>query len=111
MPTVALVGYTNAGKTTMFNSLTGGDFMAREEHALQAATALDLTAHFITFVDHLIHALMEEHPDAIVERREALIEIPALVRRAKEAVDSARRSLAAQGARMENLTDANHRGS
>ncbi len=25
VPTVALVGYTNAGKTTLFNSLTGGD--------------------------------------------------------------------------------------
>jgi hypothetical protein len=81
----------------IMNSLNGGDFMAREEHALQVATALDLTAHFITFVDHLIHALMEQHPDAVVERREALIEIPALVRRAKEAVDAARRSIAAQG--------------
>jgi GTP-binding protein HflX len=28
VPTVALVGYTNAGKTTMFNLLTGGDAVA-----------------------------------------------------------------------------------
>src|SRR5690349_1288234 len=28
VPTVALVGYTNAGKTTLFNSLTGGDAVA-----------------------------------------------------------------------------------
>jgi GTP-binding protein HflX len=28
VPTVALVGYTNAGKTTLFNSLTGGDALA-----------------------------------------------------------------------------------
>src|SRR5258708_11134437 len=28
VPTVALVGYTNAGKTTLFNALTGGDALA-----------------------------------------------------------------------------------
>ncbi len=28
VPTVALVGYTNAGKTTLFNSLTGGEAVA-----------------------------------------------------------------------------------
>ena len=28
LPTVALVGYTNAGKTTLFNALTGGDAVA-----------------------------------------------------------------------------------
>jgi GTP-binding protein HflX len=28
VPTVALVGYTNAGKTTLFNNLTGGDAVA-----------------------------------------------------------------------------------
>jgi GTPase len=28
VPTVALVGYTNAGKTTLFNTLTGGDAVA-----------------------------------------------------------------------------------
>lgn len=29
VPTVALVGYTNAGKTTLFNALTGAEVMAR----------------------------------------------------------------------------------
>ena len=30
VPTVALVGYTNAGKTTLFNLLTGGDAVASD---------------------------------------------------------------------------------
>ena len=30
VPTVALVGYTNAGKTTLFNGLTGGDAVASD---------------------------------------------------------------------------------
>jgi GTPase len=30
VPTVALVGYTNAGKTTLFNALTGGDARASD---------------------------------------------------------------------------------
>jgi GTPase len=30
VPTVALVGYTNAGKTTLFNALTGGDAVASD---------------------------------------------------------------------------------
>lgn len=80
----------------IMNSLNGGDFMIEEEHTLQVAKALDLTAHFITFVDHLVNALMRQHPDAVVEQDEALIEIPPLVQQVKEAVDAARRSIAAQ---------------
>lgn len=71
--------------------------MTQEEHTIQVAKALDLTAHFITFVDHLVNALMQQHHDAVVEQREALIEIPALVQRVKAAVDAARRSVEAHG--------------
>jgi GTP-binding protein HflX len=31
LPTVALVGYTNAGKTTLFNALSGADLVARDQ--------------------------------------------------------------------------------
>ncbi len=31
VPTVALVGYTNAGKTTLFNALAGADLVAKDQ--------------------------------------------------------------------------------
>lgn len=77
-------------------ALNGGDFLTKEEHTIQVAKALDLAGHFITFVDHLFDALIRQHPEAVVERREALLEIPRLVIRAREAVDAARRQLKAE---------------
>lgn len=81
----------------IMNTLNGGDFMTQEEHSLQVAKALDIAGHLTTFVDHLFDALMKQHPDAVVEQREALLEIPPLVQRAREAVEAARRRLKAQG--------------
>jgi hypothetical protein len=81
----------------IMNGLNDGDFMTKEEHTIQVAKALDLAGHFITFVDHLFNALMQQHPDAVLERREALLEIPTLVQRAKEAVGAARRAVKQAG--------------
>jgi len=79
-----------------FYSLNGGDFMMQEENTVQVSKALDLAGHLITLVDHLFEALVRQHPDVIAEQREALVEIPPLVIRAREAVDAARRQLRAE---------------
>jgi hypothetical protein len=76
--------------------LNGGDFLTNEKHTIQIAKALDLAGQFITFVDHLFDALIRQHPDAIVEQREALLEIPRLVIRAREAVEAARSQVKAE---------------
>src|SRR5262245_59139140 len=68
VPTAALVGYTNAGKTTMFNSLTGGDAVASDA----LFVALDplvrkvrlpdrrelLVSDTVGFIDRLPHSLV-----------------------------------------------------
>ncbi len=76
--------------------LNGGDFLTQEEHTIEVAKALDLAGHVTTFVDRLFDALIGQHPGAVVEQREALLEIPPLVIRAREAVDAARRQVAAE---------------
>jgi len=77
-------------------ALNGGDFLTKEEHTVEIAKVLDLTGHFITSVDHLFDTLIRQHPDAVVERREVLLEIPPLVIQAREAVEAARRRLQAE---------------
>lgn len=69
MPTVSLVGYTNAGKSTLFNALTGADVLV----ANQLFATLDATsrriqapeigavivADTVGFIRHLPHTLVE----------------------------------------------------
>lgn len=81
IPTVSLVGYTNAGKSTLFNALTASDVYARD---LLFAT-LDPTfrklnldrvgevifADTVGFIRHLPHDLVEAFSATLEETREA----------------------------------------
>src|SRR5262245_36608687 len=68
VPTVALVGYTNAGKTTMFNSLTGGDAVASDalfvtlDPLVRKVQLPDrrelLVSDTVGFIDRLPHSLV-----------------------------------------------------
>jgi GTP-binding protein HflX len=80
-PTVALVGYTNAGKTSLFNALTGAHAVARD----QLFATLDpsvrrmsfgngdeiLLADTVGFVRDLPHELVAAFKATLTETREA----------------------------------------
>ncbi len=81
IPTVALVGYTNAGKSTLFNALTSGQAYAAD----QLFATLDPTlrklelgerqrvilADTVGFVRHLPHDLVAAFRATLAETREA----------------------------------------
>ena len=81
VPTVALVGYTNAGKTTLFNALAGADLVARD----QLFATLDPTVRrlplgggaeallvdTVGFVRDLPHELVAAFRATLTETREA----------------------------------------
>ena len=83
MPTVALVGYTNAGKTTLFNVLSGSDLVARD----QLFATLDPTIRklklgrgeeallidTVGFVRDLPHELVAAFRATLTETREAAL--------------------------------------
>lgn len=68
VPTVALVGYTNAGKTTLFNALTGADALASDalfvtlDPLVRRVRLPDsrelLVSDTVGFIDRLPHALV-----------------------------------------------------
>jgi GTP-binding protein HflX len=68
VPTVALVGYTNAGKTTLFNALTGGDAVASNalfvtlDPLVRKVKLPDrrelLVSDTVGFIDRLPHSLV-----------------------------------------------------
>ena len=47
-------------------------------------------------MDHLFDALIRAHPDAVAEKDTRVVDVPALVARAHEAVDIARARLRAE---------------
>ncbi|HEY9052300.1 MAG TPA: ribosome rescue GTPase HflX [Gammaproteobacteria bacterium] len=81
VPTVALVGYTNAGKSTLFNALTTADVYAQD----QLFATLDPTlrkfrlgqgqsvilADTVGFIRHLPHDLVEAFRSTLQETEEA----------------------------------------
>ncbi|TWI08272.1 ribosome rescue GTPase HflX [Aerolutibacter ruishenii] len=80
MPRVALVGYTNAGKSTLFNALTGAEAYAADQlFATLDPTVrrIDLSGGSVTladtvgFVRDLPHALVAAFRSTLSESREA----------------------------------------
>lgn len=79
----------------VIDNLAGGDLLVGgPESTKRIGQALDLAGNLTTFVDHLFDSLMRQHPDAIVEKHEGVIEIPPMVQLAREAVDAARKRTA-----------------
>jgi GTP-binding protein HflX len=83
IPTVALVGYTNAGKTTLFNALAGANLVAKDQLfatldptvrrlALGGGTEV-LLVDTVGFVRDLPHELVAAFRATLTETREAAL--------------------------------------
>ncbi len=80
LPRVALVGYTNAGKSTLFNALTGADAYAADQlfatldptvRRIELSGHAMVLADTVGFVRDLPHELMAAFRSTLSEAREA----------------------------------------
>jgi GTP-binding protein HflX len=98
VPTVSLVGYTNAGKSTLFNRLTDSDVFA----ANQLFATLDPTmrrlelpelgpvilADTVGFISHLPHKLVEAFSATLEEARNATLLVHVVDAHSEERLDN-----------------------
>ncbi len=83
LPTVSVVGYTNAGKSTLFNRLTDADVYAADQlfatldptiRKLELGAGADaVIADTVGFVSNLPHELVESFRSTLQETREATV--------------------------------------
>jgi GTPase len=94
LPTVALVGYTNAGKSTLLNALTGAEVGVRDRlfHTLDPTTRtlrLSGRPHLLTdtvgFISKLPHQLIDAFAATLEETRRAELLVHVLDASAPEA--------------------------
>lgn len=110
LPAVALVGYTNAGKSSLMRALTGSDVLVEDKlfatltttvRALSPATVPRiLLADTVGFIQHLPHELVSSFRATLDEARDAdllLIVIDSADPRWSEQLQVTRDTLAAMG--------------
>ncbi len=81
LPTVALVGYTNAGKSTLFNTLSEADVYAQDQlfatldpvvRRIRLSSGMELgLADTVGFIQDLPHELVAAFKSTLLEAREA----------------------------------------
>ncbi|BDM65777.1 GTPase HflX [Shewanella sp. NFH-SH190041] len=80
MPTVSLVGYTNAGKSTLFNALTSSEVYAADQlfatldptlRKLELQDGAVILADTVGFIRHLPHDLVAAFKATLQETRQA----------------------------------------